>query len=102
MQYGLFPARVQAGATQHQRVRVYCTDEVTELWRMENGQPTVIATGPGLVKQKRAMGERFEDGTRAKWVLLLEDGQEWLVTPGGGCGCSDKMKAFNPAKAVRT
>lgn len=98
----LFPVHVEVGGEQHRTVRVYATDAFTEMWALVNGQPQVVATGAGLVKQARGMGHRFEDGTRARWVLQLVDGTEWLVSPAGGCGCSHPLKKFDPSKAVRT
>lgn len=101
MLLGLFPVHVQAHGEQFQTVRVYATDDFTEVWALVAGQPSVVATGAGLVKQTRGMGHRFEDGTRAKWVLVLADGTEWLVSPAGGCGCSHPLKKFDPSKAER-
>lgn len=97
----MFPAKVQVGDTVHEQVRVYATDEYTELWALVAGKPSVVATGAGLVKQGRAMGALMADQTRAKWALQLTDGTLWLASPGGGCGCSHPLKRFNPSKAER-
>jgi hypothetical protein len=103
MRLGMFPVHAQtADGTRHDTVRVYATDDTTELWGLTGGQPAIITTGAGLVKQARSVGERFADGTKAKWTLHLADGAEWLLTPAGGCGCGHKLKTFDPSKAVRT
>lgn len=101
MLLGLFPVHVQVGEETHHTVRVYGTDAFTELWALVAGKPQVVATGAGLVKQARGMGHRFADGTRAKWVLELADGSEWLVSPAGGCGCGHALKRWDPSKAER-
>lgn len=98
---GLFPVHVQVDGQRFDTVRVYGTDDYTEVWAYPGGTPTVVATGGGLVKQARAMGEFFADGTRAKWSLQLADGTSWLVSPAGGCGCSHPGKRHDPSKAVR-
>lgn len=103
MRLGLFPAKVQTGdGATYSQVRVYATDDTTELWGLAAGKPAIVATGPGLVKQARGVGHKFTDGTRSKWVLQMADGTEWLCTPGDGCGCSHPLKSFRPERAVRT
>lgn len=101
MRLGLFPVHVQVGDQRFDTVRVYGTDDRTEVWGLVAGKPAVAATGAGLVKQARALGDRFADGTRAKWTLELADGTTWLVSPAGGCGCSNPLKAFKPERLER-
>lgn len=102
MNYGLFPAKVQAAGEVFEQVRVYATDNFIELWGLVDHKPAVVVVGAGLVKQGRGIGQFMTDGTRAKWTLALADGTTWLMSPGAGCGCSHPLKRFDPSKAVRT
>jgi hypothetical protein len=97
----MFPLNVETAAGLLKTVRVFGCDEFTEVWGLVAGQPAVIETGAGFVKQGRSQGETFGDGTKAKWTLLLADGTVWLATPSSGCGCGNKLKSFNPERAVR-
>lgn len=102
MRANLFPLHLQAGDQTFRTVRFYGTDDYSEAWGLEGQTPVVVATGSGLVKQARSAGERFADGTKAKWVLILADGSTWLASPAGGCACGHKLKHFDPSKVVRT
>lgn len=98
----LFPVNVQAGDEAFTQAKVWSDDDRCEIWVVTGSGPTLAASGPALMKQRRSAGETFADGTKARWVLDLADGQAWLVSPGGGCGCSHPLKRFDPATAVRT
>lgn len=98
----LFPMTIQTGDGTFTQARFYGTPELAEVWVLgAGGKPSVAATGAGFVKMARALGDRLTDGTRAKWRLELADGDVWLATPSGGCGCSHPLKRFDPAKAER-
>lgn len=98
----LFPINAQVDGQRFDQVRFYSDSDRSELWGLVNGQPTVVASGPGLVRQMRAVGgETFTDGTKVKWTLPLTDGQVWYASPGQGCGCSHPLRHFHPERVAR-
>lgn len=102
MRLNLFPVIIQADDQQFKQARYYGTDTQSEIWILGgDGKPVVAASGAGLVRQARGVGDRMTDGARARWVLELADGARWLVSPSGGCGCSHPLKRFDPSKAER-
>lgn len=97
---GMFPVNAQIGEQRYDTVRLYYTDTITELWALVDKTPTLVASA-GASKLTRSTGQTFTDGTKAKWVVATDSG-EWLITPGGGCGCGHFLRHWDPAKAVRT
>lgn len=65
----------------------------------------LVATGRGAVVSTHASGqtvsvERASDRSSRTWLLTLTDGTVWECRVGGGCGCGNPLRRFDPEPAI--
>lgn len=85
----LFPATVLGPLTNERSVKVYATD--THLWIVgwdAHQQPYVV--------NHFNVASIDRSNRRANAYLVIDDqGQEWLIARGGGCGCGHPGKRLD-------
>jgi hypothetical protein len=87
----VFPARVRTPDQTFDKAKLFVVDGVATVWQVVNRQITEVAR-LDVATHAEAPGV----GMLKTHTLTSEDGVEWVVEKGSGCGCGSPLKRFQP------
>lgn len=90
-----FPARVATPDGSFDKAKVFVYDGTATVWQVVDRRVVEVTRLEGVESYREQPGE----GMRKATVLVAQDGTEWTVTKGAGCGCSSPLKKMQPPAA---